>query len=981
MQSMLDLSSTEVDASTPSSMSELGSGYLSRNSGVRVSGTCAPLSPHSADESTDIICDCVMRKHKISCPLRTKSRARRPVSPDRQRFLDLSPHGAIRENSYIPGADESVLLLTKDLMSELDCTKHYFTMNLNPKKRTFQMKRHLIPPPQPKKPRSPASVILEEEEYVPRRILDPHSEDIISSASLNHQEVVTGFDDKIEDWVSSIDNACDPTFGVLDNVTHDLNQLLSRPIKIQTNQWSDSVHPVFTLNPWKVFLQEKIIANRISNFRGIRGKLHVKVTLNGTPFHYGRLLLSYFPLINDDKMSLHRTNALAGVDCVEASQRMHLYLDPTTSQGGTLELPFVYYNNYLDLNSEPQSLGNLYCFEVVALKHINASTDPVTINYYAWMTDVKLVAPTTHPLKGLVPQSGDEYGTGIISRPAFILAHLAGASKQVPMIKPYAMAAEMTMNAMGTVAKLFGYSRPVVAADTRYIKVEAIGNLANVDAEDTVHKLSLDTKQAVTVDSRTVGLSGKDEMSLSSIWERESFVTTFTWAKAKTPGTLLWNTAVTPEMFRLEKSTGKPTGVHATAMHYAVSPFRYWRGSIVYRFQIVSSAFHNGRIRVCYDPADFIALDTMNVVRNEIIDISVHRDFTITVGYNALTPYLGTTHNVAAEYYGASAVATPSNLDFNGVLSLVVENDLTTPNSVTNGDIEVIVSCWAGDDFEVNTPESTYMNNKTFFKPQSGNDELGVNFSRPENAPLMSTFSPILTDKETPLITHGDPITSIRSLIKRYTLHSYVTPDVTGLDPTTEKVCRVVHQLPSFPQYGGKTVTAQYDVTTPVAGKWEFANLTPLNYFAPCYAGWRGGVRNRFVLNGDSSYAHQAFTATRLQEASLASSTSVLPTLTSTATVRASELTGIPIGWSGKYSQDTNLGNVVDVEIPYASLQRFHPARTDVLQGTGVQLHLEGSLSKANAMKYERYVAAGDDMTFFWYQAPPVLYIMVTTPS
>nr|WPR18338.1 MAG: capsid protein [Skomarfal virus 18] len=980
---MLDLLSTEADASNPSFMNGHSFAHLRHPiDGVRVVKRSLPFYPQAADEPTTDVCDCVMRKHKVGCPLRQQpAKGKAPRTPDAQRFYDLKPQGVIRCFDHLADTKENVLLLSEEVFKELDDSEHYFFVNINPKKRTFQMKRHAIAPPRPRKKPSPTTVILEEEEYVPRRIFEPHSEDIIASASLAHQEIVTGFDDKIEDWISSVDNNCDSTYGVLDNVTHDLNQLLSRPIKIHTDQWSDSIHPVFTLDPWKLFLQQKIVANRISNFRGIRGKLNIKVTLNGTPFHYGRLLATYYPLLVQDRMSTHRTNALAGVDCVEASQRMHLYLDPTTSQGGTLELPFVYQNNYLDLNEDPLSLGSLILYEIAPLKHINASTDPVTINYYAWMTDVKLVAPTTHPLKGLVPQSGDEYGTGIVSRPAFILAHIAGASKKVPMIKPYAMAAEMTMNALGTVAKLFGYSRPVVSSDTRYIKIETIGNLANTDAEDTTHKLSLDTKQAVTVDSRTVGLSGKDEMALASIWERESFITTFTWTKATTPGKLLWNTAVTPEMFKLEKSTGKATGIHATAMHYAVSPFRYWRGSIVYRFQIVSSAFHNGRIRVCYDPADFIALDTMNTVRNEIIDISVHRDFTVTVGYNALTPYLGTTHNVTTEYFSPTAVATPDNLTFNGVLSLVVENDLTTPNSTANGDIEIIVSCWAGDDFEVNTPESVYMNNKVLFKPQSGNDELGVNFSRPEGAPLMATFSPILTDKETPLITHGDPVTSVRTLIKRYTLHSYVTPDTTSLDAAVEKACRVVHGLPAFPQYGGATSIAQYAVTKPAAGKWEFANLTPLNYFAPCYIGWRGGIRNRFVINGDASYAHQAFTATRLQAPLLASATSLIPTLTDTDTVRASEITGIPIGWSGKYAQDTNQGNVVDVEIPYSSVNRFNFAKTDLMRGNGVQLHLEASLSKKNAMKYERYVAGGDDLTFFWYQAPPVLYEIVTTPS
>jgi hypothetical protein len=34
----------------------------------------------------------------------------------------------------------------------------------------------------------------------------------------------------------------------------------------------------------------------------------------------------------------------------------------------------------------------------------------------------------------------------------------------------------------------------------------------------------------------------------------------------------------------------------------AAMPFKYWSGSMKYRFQVVCSAFHRGRIAVVYDP-------------------------------------------------------------------------------------------------------------------------------------------------------------------------------------------------------------------------------------------------------------------------------------------------------------------------------------------------------------------------------------------
>ena len=119
----------------------------------------------------------------------------------------------------------------------------------------------------------------------------------------------------------------------------------------------------------------------------------------------------------------------------------------------------------------------------------------------AWMSDVELAGPTT---RGVLSQSGnmmnDEYGKGIISRPAKAIARWAGKLKTVPEIGPYATATSMAAAGVGQLAELWGFSRPINLAPTARYKHQMFGMLANSSIDEPVEKLSYDPKQELTVD-------------------------------------------------------------------------------------------------------------------------------------------------------------------------------------------------------------------------------------------------------------------------------------------------------------------------------------------------------------------------------------------------------------------------------------------------------------------------------------------------
>jgi hypothetical protein len=235
--------------------------------------------------------------------------------------------------------------------------------------------------------------------------------------------------------------------------------------------------------------------------------------------------------------------------------------------------------------------------------------------------------------------------------------------------------------------------------------------LATCDTEDTVTKLTIDSKQELCVDPRTVGLGDSDEMDIKSLCQRESFLTQFDWLPSDSPETLLQNFRVSPMNWAMLSDE-----IHHTPSSFVGLLFDNWRGTIKYRIQICSSNFHKGRIKIVYDPY-YQATNEYNTNYTYIVDVAENKDFTVEVGWGSPYPWLRTsTPGLDPVPFSGSAFGSPSSFSSNGVLSIFVVNELTTPNSPAAVKINVMVSC--GDDIEFGAP-SNRLTNYTYF-PQSG---------------------------------------------------------------------------------------------------------------------------------------------------------------------------------------------------------------------------------------------------------------------
>lgn len=819
----------------------------------------------------------------------------------------------------------------------------------------------------------------------------------VNEESLESQHQNVRFSDQTPQWDYTVDSMPDPTFNIADTNDADLGNFFSRPVKIRSYTWATGANLFEKFNPWQDFFENTRVLNRITNFNLLRCKLKVRIMLNGNGFHYGRAIASYVPLHELDEFTKDRAFFIQ--DVVAASQRPHVYLDPTTSQGGTLTLPFAWYENALRIpDQEWREMGDITIHGMQNLKHANGATDQVIVSVFVWAEEVSLSIPTANEPGALSPQMGeiftpqakDEYGTGPVSRPASVVAKAAGALSNAPVIGMYARATQMAANAVSGIASMFGYSRPITLADIQPYKPTYLGNMANTNMPDTSQKLTLDAKQELTVDPRVMGLGSSDEMTIKSIAQRESFLTQFGWSTSDSAETLLWNSEVSPVLWN--ELPGPPEELHMPACCFAALPFRRWRGSMKFRFQVVASSFHKGRMKITYDPS-YPLTNEYNTNYTYIIDLAKERDFTVQIGWGHEKSLVNHRNPIDSPIpFSTSPLGSDPGNEGNGIISVYVVNDLTVPNSTTNNDIEVNVFVSAGDDFEVFDPDARNIQQLVWFRPfdaQMGETTMNqpdADLTKNEDEPMKGepsqTMAPTLSDQDhTSCVYYGDPITSFRQCLKRYNYHSVI-----AADSTSRNLLQVRNS--DFPYYRGYAPGAVHETTIPIAPTpYNYCKMTLLNYVTPAFTCRRGGLRWKYLRTG-STNEDNAFLQVTREASSLGAyaqqETALLTRAAGSTSERARQMEVIlPHTWDGATATSAQQNPVVEAELPYYQNVRFSPAKQANITGSGQgfqKYHILSTIwnsDNAGCPLIHSYVSVGEDFTLGFFTGAPVAWRVI----
>lgn len=856
--------------------------------------------------------------------------------------------------------------------------------------------------------------------------------DIVGDSKVETREQQFMFADDREGHKVIIPSAVDDVRSIRDEKFARFENFFERPLKLNAYKWQVGGTLFADINPWDDYLEHPVIVNRINNFKLLRGTMCFKIIVSGTPFHFGRAIACYQPLHRYDYVS--DFNTLTPEPLVRMTSLPKIFIDPSDSSGGYMELPFFYHRDYVNITKrEWINLGNIFLRTLNPLKHANGANNDVTVTTFAWMKDVELAGATSIDSTALQPQMGeiDEANSnGAISGPATKVAGLAAKLGNVPYIGPYADATEMAAKGVASMAKLFGMSRPPQTKNVEPYKPEALSSMALTTVPDRSAKLTVDDKQEMSIDPRISGTSSTvDPLSIQNIVSHESWFDTFTWAVGDNVETFLWNCRVNPMIWREAAGT-----IYLTSVAYAALPFNTWSGSLEFRVQVVCSKMHNGKLRINYDPnynsvvAGDATLSQYLTSYSKVIDLRHSNDCTISIPMNQVQTFMEMPApglDAVTEVYSTTQYAAISDTLFNGTISISVLNELTTPNSTADNDVEVNVYVKGGKDLTFREPTnllSRYAVVPIGFDPQMGEDEeeegaiLDMQMSeaihpdgdmqtenKPTQEPCMDMTAAGMSTKVGD-VYYGEIIESFRPLIKRFNHHERISQTTTA---ATEYISYFTRS--AFPRLKGEMPNA---VTPILGGNFNFVNMTLLNYIALGYSGLRGAVRwklvpyiggavnasfaaeHRNVRYGQTSmYLNTAF-ETGDKSAELVANLAV----TGSTSLAALGVIEPYTGMAGGALAHSSVNYTLEVEVPYYSPLRFEPGKRinyevrdlDYDRGYPYDRILNTTLCAANPLfgqgaetssYYDAYVAAGEDFTTYFFTGAPPLVYLATIPD
>jgi hypothetical protein len=765
----------------------------------------------------------------------------------------------------------------------------------------------------------------------------------------------------------------------------EMQNFLSRPVLIATYVINVNANFDVALDPWSTFLNDPGVLKKLGNFAFLRGKLGLKFALSAPPFLYGKLMVGYVAqALNTQVYTTYAgTGAPYRLSFMKwLSQGKYNYImDVGDNKPLEFEVPMINFKQMIRLFNNATGvigagfddaayLGRLIMKTLnnVQAANSNAPTS-LSLTVYAYMTDVTLMGltgtqvtitteskntTTSVPKKKGVGANQGELRGGVFETIGSVLADMIGVLARVPVIAPFARAGRSVFRAMSEVSSIFGWSAPMITPAMRHgihVKNDAFQNAVTTITENFGKKCTYDPLQGLIVDPRICG-SIDDELSIARITGQESLLDQFTWPASATPmATILWNTWVHPMAAVKGPVAASQAFIQPTSLGFAAKAFKYWRGTIKYRFQIVRSQLQRGKIAVLMEPNpnQYTLISTtlhLNKQHIDIYDIQETTEFEVCVKWNfsrqwALIPDdPASVRSTGADF--DSTLATSIADYTNGFITIFPFTEMQSPDSTASVYVNVFVSS-PDMAFNVYTNRHFPLTRATTQSKNSPDTAYGDT--------CFDINEDVIGRDHMSGLHFGEQPVSFRSYLKRF----FKSRD----DVSTTFTGGLV-----------SCVRPLYPPTLPAIGGGAASSTDLVHYLTYAYLARRGSVRKRLRCSGavngtmDHGKVFLDFMGTAITTSTAVSAASAAATTFGTATF-------VPV---------TNGG--IEVEFPYYSNNLYIPAGS--LNFVGISdpnyqqlgywnynYQQEFAPCTSVTLRIVEETAFGDDFTFMHYYGAP----------
>nr|UYL95315.1 MAG: polyprotein [Suizhou Dicis tick virus 1] len=505
-----------------------------------------------------------------------------------------------------------------------------------------------------------------------------------------------------------VHQAPDSSLSVSDPKTLQTTTLFTKPILVRQVQWevaqavgTNVVN--FTL-PGILTDVDSPALGLLSIHALYRSGFKFRIQVNSSPFHSGRLIAWFDPYglaITDSSLATPSKTGLP-----------HVFIDAANATVGHLEIPFLTLKDFFTTYASDGDcrIGNFYLSVFNQLRVGTGGSTAVSVSIWLEPISVELAVPVMrHTVELQMENALSSIGTPILNALSPLLRTVDGAAGGL-----LGNTVSMLNGALGSSpsGKGKGKDRPEIPAPQNLGLCYSVPNISNGTGLNPSDRLALLPLITEVDEHESSKMTSGDEMDLLVIAKTPMLMGTINWTDAQTPGTVLKFIPVQPTVVTITSEQGNDY-VHPTYLAYVSDVFKFWRGSIRYRFEIPATQHHTGRLMVTWIPNDYVNYNNGNPQSTvlpaptiqqlsqypcEVFDLALNKEFEFTVPYNSPTRYKFT-----PGYYPFAGL--PEDVDLQqdyclGTLYLTVQNSLTHPGTVSdNVDINIFVA--GGADYDL----------------------------------------------------------------------------------------------------------------------------------------------------------------------------------------------------------------------------------------------------------------------------------------
>lgn len=404
-----------------------------------------------------------------------------------------------------------------------------------------------------------------------------------------------------------------------------IRSFLKRPYPIARGTWTGSQGFGAIIDGVSLMAEYLYTTSRIreklTGFTYLRGDMRVSLRVNGTRFHYGMLVMAFYPLEN----MIGAGNQHLRVNVKSAMMMPSIFVSPNSDGVEELQVPFAYPDQYINITgsvTDINDFGYIRLFVLDPLKAVNQTT----VGQVDWTMYAHFVDPVV---------------TGFTPLDLAVVPTVAGVEVQ-------------------------GYT----GEDATRVVPEFLNGF-NTDGGDPSVSAGMVGYPMGSSNSTELVFKPSD-MELKTLYTYPNPVAVFNWSSDYLPGDRIGQIPVAPLWNQAYSSLPSYIPTYLTTIS---SLFQYWRGALRYRLLVVASGFHSGRLMITWNPTRGVPsakpVPDLANANHLILDIQQTTEIYFTVPYLHHVPWQLTTN-----------LEDAANIQFNILNSLTTPSGDTSTVSV-----------------------------------------------------------------------------------------------------------------------------------------------------------------------------------------------------------------------------------------------------------------------------------------------------------